>query len=94
MDSPALLDLTLSLVVSRVKEAVACGLIAIVLSATCVQLDPYFLIASSSPDLSFHRVYGITVLQAYIYFRSTHRDSLYLTSFVSGVNMVKQRHKL
>ncbi|KAM5536927.1 hypothetical protein V8D89_009474 [Ganoderma adspersum] len=53
MDSSV--PLTPSLITSRIKEALACGLIAMVLSTL---------------------VYGITVLQAYIYFRSSAQGSV------------------
>ncbi|KAM5536926.1 hypothetical protein V8D89_009473 [Ganoderma adspersum] len=62
MDSPVLLSLSSTLTVSRIKEALACGLIAVVLSTA---------------------VYGITVLQTYIYFRSSGKDSVRLRSFVA-----------
>ncbi|KAM5536923.1 hypothetical protein V8D89_009470 [Ganoderma adspersum] len=57
-----LVDLSPSFIVSRIQEALACGLIAIVLSTT---------------------VYGITVLQAYMYFRCSIQDSVRFRSFVA-----------
>ena len=38
------------------------------------------------PSLLSHAysVYGITVLQAYIYYKNSHRDSVYMRSFVSS----------
>ncbi|PIL35063.1 hypothetical protein GSI_02850 [Ganoderma sinense ZZ0214-1] len=60
-DSPVLLTLS-SLIVSRIKEALGCGIVALVVSTG---------------------VYGITILQAYIYFRSSGKDSGRLRSFVA-----------
>ncbi|KAM5536919.1 hypothetical protein V8D89_009466 [Ganoderma adspersum] len=63
MDPPAvLLALSPSSITSSIKEALACGIVAIVISTT---------------------VYGITVLQAYIYFRESGQDSVRLRTFVA-----------
>ncbi|KAI1788896.1 hypothetical protein LXA43DRAFT_1023794 [Ganoderma leucocontextum] len=51
-----------SVVLSRIKEALACGLVGVVVGAC---------------------VYGITVLQAYIYFQNSRQDSVYTRSFVA-----------
>ncbi|KAM5540773.1 hypothetical protein V8D89_005417 [Ganoderma adspersum] len=57
-----LLSLSPALIVSRIKEVLACGLVAVVVSTA---------------------VYGITILQAYIYFRSSKKDSRGMRSFVA-----------
>ncbi|KAM5536916.1 hypothetical protein V8D89_009463 [Ganoderma adspersum] len=67
MDSVVELDLSLSLIISRIKEALACGLIAVVVSTG---------------------VFGITILQAYIYFRSSGKDSVHMRFFVAFLFML------
>ena len=80
MDPAVPLTLSPTLIVSRVKEALACGLIAIVVSTGCVLLD--FLIDAVSLIMSGYSVYGITILQAYIYFQNSGKDSVSMRSFV------------
>ena len=69
---------------SGAKEAIACTVLGTVLSTAYV-LCHFCTQPIRSPSLtaSPHSVYGISILQAYIYFRNSYKDSTYMRGFVS-----------
>lgn len=74
-------DLPLEAVVGA-KEALACLTIGAIVSAGWVFL-PLFLHIHHGLIRSLSRVYGVTVLQAYIYFRKDIQHSTHMRYFVS-----------
>ena len=66
MDPAVPLTLSPTLIVSRVKEALTCGLIAIVVSTGCVLLDLIFLIESVSNHVRVQRVWNHNPASVYI----------------------------
>ena len=74
--------------VSRIREAFTCGGVGLVVGTACVLL-PLFGVDALT-DITFTwlvmsrcRIYGITLLQAYIYFHNNGQDSVSMKSFVS-----------
>ena len=65
-----------------IKESIACLVIGAVASTGCVCFLKSVL-GKPGFDHVYDRVYGITVVQAYMYFRKSGEDSRKLRSFVS-----------
>ena len=69
-------------VLSGVKEALGCILLGAVLAAWCVQFHThcgcYYMLTRAR-----YSVFGITILQVYIYFRNSGPDSPRMKAFVS-----------
>ena len=69
--------------ISGVKEALACQLIGLIITSMWVFLDPLMLKCLFMVRIHLS-VYGITVLQTYIYFRRYTKDRIYVKLVVSG----------
>ena len=81
MDPAVRLTLSSSSIVPQIKEALACSVIVVVISTMYARLYCF----SPLPGLIISRysIYGITILQAYIYFQNSSQDSTRLGLFVS-----------
>ena len=80
--------------VSRIKEAFTCGGVGLVVGTACVLLhifrvDTLTDITYAWLIMSRYRIYGITLLQAYIYFHNNGQDSVSMKSFVSKPTRVQ-----
>lgn len=75
---------------SRIKEAFTWGGVGLVLGTACVSSPASCLtLTCSCLVTSPYSVYGITVFQAYIYFRDNGQDSVHMKSFVSKPSRVQ-----
>ena len=70
-------------VIADVKEAFGCSLLGLVFSMGCVQVLYSVNMPWADSVTMRYSVYGISVLQAYIYFKDSSHDAKHMRLFVS-----------